>query len=123
MDRLRHSTGQGEVREMKTFLMILVIISLAGCAYPRSSNRVNILYKPDGSSVVYGQFDEQIKKDMKGCDRQAMNRPGAKTGELFSVLFCPPGLEGTIARGFDRRDDLHYKKCMEDKGYQMDEIR
>ncbi len=105
---------------MKIFLMIFAIISLIGCAYPKPSDRVNVLYNPDG--LFDGQIkkdNEQIKKDMKECDHQAMNRFGAKTAELFSVLFCPPGLEGTIGKGFNHRDDLHYKKCMEDKGYRI----
>jgi len=101
----------------RSIIVLILVVVIGGCAFPRPSNRVSILACPEGTS------DDQRKADMKECDKKALNRLGARTGELLAILFCPPGIEGPIARGFDRRDDLHYKDCMEAKGYQLEELR
>jgi len=103
---------------MKIFLMIFIIVSFAGCSSligVQPWQRVNVQYRPNGTSIVYGQFDEQIRTDMKECNEMAIHRTGARTGEFFSAFFPLDGFAKELK--FDLKNDLHYQRCMEAKGY------
>ena len=96
----------------KIFGLIGLVFIIYGCAVIMPSQRVPMI-KPTEIS------EEQFRNDMRECDKLATLRIGQNFGQLFSVLFSPPGMESFLSTKFENRKDREYYMCMENRGYQL----